>query len=61
MPGTTPVSLGAGASRWAPCRDAFRYCILMLRLWRRVPCRDPNLPLECFPRGMGVPGCRLVP
>jgi phenylacetic acid degradation operon negative regulatory protein len=38
-------------------RDAFRYYVPMLTLWRRFPYRDPNLPLEYLPedwRGAAV-------
>ena len=32
-------------------RDAFRYYIPMLTLWRRFPYREPNLPQEYLPPG----------
>ena len=31
-------------------RDAFRYYVPMLTLWRRLPYRDPGLPLEYLNR-----------
>ncbi|GAA3677556.1 PaaX family transcriptional regulator C-terminal domain-containing protein [Arthrobacter ginkgonis] len=40
------------------CRDAFRYYIPMLTLWRRLPYRDPNLPLEYLPEGWKEPQAR---
>ncbi|UKA58373.1 PaaX family transcriptional regulator [Arthrobacter sp. FW306-2-2C-D06B] len=39
-------------------RDAFRYYIPMLTLWRRFPYRDPNLPLEYLPKGWRGPAVR---
>lgn len=39
-------------------RDAFRYYIPMLTLWRRFPYRDPNLPLEYLPEGWHGPAVR---
>lgn len=32
-------------------RDAFRYYVPMLTLWRRFPYRDPGLPLAYLPEG----------
>lgn len=40
------------------CRDAFRFYIPMLTLWRRLPYRDPNLPLEYLPEGWKEPLAR---
>ncbi|MEV5012828.1 PaaX family transcriptional regulator C-terminal domain-containing protein [Streptomyces sp. NPDC055692] len=40
------------------CRAAFRYYIPMLTLWRRLPYRDPNLPLEYLPEGWKEPEAR---
>ncbi|MEW1821930.1 PaaX family transcriptional regulator C-terminal domain-containing protein [Arthrobacter sp. NPDC080031] len=39
-------------------RDAFRYYIPMLTLWRRFPYRDPNLPLEYLPKDWRGPAVR---
>lgn len=40
------------------CRDAFRFYIPMLTLWRRLPYRDPNLPLDYLPDGWREPLAR---
>ncbi|MDP9936899.1 phenylacetic acid degradation operon negative regulatory protein [Paenarthrobacter nicotinovorans] len=40
------------------CRDAFRFYIPMLTLWRRLPYRDPNLPLDYLPEGWKEPLAR---
>ncbi|KRF09329.1 PaaX family transcriptional regulator [Arthrobacter sp. Soil782] len=42
------------------CRDAFRYYVPMLTLWRRLPYRDPNLPLEYLPEWWREPEARRV-
>ncbi|WP_248763345.1 PaaX family transcriptional regulator C-terminal domain-containing protein [Pseudarthrobacter sp. SSS035] len=39
-------------------RDAFRYYIPMLTVWRRFPYRDPNLPLEYLPEDWKSPTVR---
>ncbi|UKA62481.1 PaaX family transcriptional regulator C-terminal domain-containing protein [Arthrobacter sp. FW306-04-A] len=39
-------------------RDAFRYYIPMLTLWRRFPYRDPNLPMEYLPKDWRGPAVR---
>ncbi|WP_426989280.1 PaaX family transcriptional regulator [Pseudarthrobacter sp. Y6] len=39
-------------------REAFRYYIPMLTLWRRFPYRDPSLPLEYLPEGWKGPAAR---
>lgn len=39
-------------------REAFRYYIPMLTLWRRFPYRDPSLPLESLPEGWQGPAAR---
>jgi phenylacetic acid degradation operon negative regulatory protein len=36
-------------------RDAFRYYVPMLTLWRRFPYKDPNLPLDYLPDGWRGP------
>jgi len=40
------------------CRDAFRFYIPMLTLWRRLPYRAPDLPLEHLPDGWKEPIAR---
>lgn len=42
------------------CLDAFRFYVPMLTLWRRLPYRDPNLPLEYMPEGWKEPEARRV-
>ena len=42
------------------CRDAFRYYVPMLTLWRRLPYRDPGLPLEYLPEGWQGPEARRI-
>lgn len=39
-------------------RDAFRYYVPMLTVWRRFPYRDPNLPLEYLPEDWLGPAVR---
>jgi phenylacetic acid degradation operon negative regulatory protein len=39
-------------------RDAFRYYIPMLTMWRRFPYRDPNLPADYLPPGWHGPAVR---
>ncbi|MEV7646906.1 PaaX family transcriptional regulator C-terminal domain-containing protein [Arthrobacter sp. NPDC089319] len=39
-------------------RDAFRYYVPMLTLWRRLPYRDPGLPLKYLPDGWRGPEAR---
>jgi len=41
-------------------RDAFRYYVPMLTLWRRLPYRDPGLPLEYLPPGWQGPEARRI-
>lgn len=41
-------------------RDAFRYYVPMLTLWRRFPYRDPNLPLEYLPEDWKGPAVRKI-
>jgi phenylacetic acid degradation operon negative regulatory protein len=41
-------------------RDAFRYYVPMLTLWRRLPYRDPGLPLKYLPNGWRGPEARDV-
>jgi phenylacetic acid degradation operon negative regulatory protein len=41
-------------------RDAFRYYVPMLTLWRRLPYRDPGLPLEYLPEGWQGPEARRI-
>ncbi|GHD07946.1 PaaX family transcriptional regulator [Zhihengliuella salsuginis] len=41
-------------------RAAFRYYIPMLTLWRRLPYRDPGLPLEYLPSGWRGPQAREI-
>ena len=41
-------------------RDAFRYYVPMLTLWRRLPYRDPGLPLEYLPEGWQGPEVRSI-
>jgi phenylacetic acid degradation operon negative regulatory protein len=41
-------------------RDAFRYYVPMLTLWRRLPYRDPGLPLEYLPEGWQGPEARQI-
>ncbi|MFF2300298.1 PaaX family transcriptional regulator C-terminal domain-containing protein [Arthrobacter sp. NPDC058127] len=41
-------------------RDAFRYYVPMLTLWRRLPYRDPGLPLEYLPQGWQGPEARRI-
>lgn len=41
-------------------RNAFRYYIPMLTLWRRLPYRDPGLPLEYLPVGWQGPEARRI-
>lgn len=41
-------------------RDAFRYYVPMLTLWRRLPYRDPGLPLKYLPDGWRGPDARAV-
>lgn len=40
------------------CRDAFRFYVPMLTLWRRLPYRSPDLPLEYLPDGWREPLAR---
>lgn len=42
------------------CLDAFRFYVPMLTVWRRLPYRDPNLPLEYMPEGWKEPEARRV-
>lgn len=39
-------------------RDAFRYYIPMLTMWRRFPYRDPNLPTDYLPADWHGPAVR---
>ena len=39
-------------------RDAFRYYIPMLTMWRRFPYRDPNLPADYLPPDWHGPAVR---
>ncbi|KQQ96332.1 hypothetical protein ASF72_18980 [Arthrobacter sp. Leaf141] len=39
-------------------REAFRYYVPMLTLWRRLPYRDPNLPLHYLPKDWKEPAAR---
>lgn len=39
-------------------RDAFRYYVPMLTMWRRLPYSDPGLPLEYLPEGWEAPAAR---
>lgn len=55
--GDDPVAAALAADD-ETCRDAFRYYIPMLTLWRRLPYRDPNLPLEYLPEGWREPEAR---
>lgn len=48
--GSTPETAQAVASPELR-RDAFRYYVPMLTLWRRFPYRDPGLPLAYLPEG----------
>jgi phenylacetic acid degradation operon negative regulatory protein len=41
-------------------RDAFRYYVPMLTLWRRLPYRDPGLSLEYLPAGWQGPAARRI-
>ncbi|NKX55700.1 PaaX family transcriptional regulator [Arthrobacter sp. E918] len=41
-------------------RDAFRYYVPMLTLWRRLPYRDPGLPLEYLPEDWQGPEARRI-
>jgi phenylacetic acid degradation operon negative regulatory protein len=41
-------------------RDAFRYYVPMLTLWRRLPYSDPGLPLEYLPEGWQGPEARRI-
>ncbi|WP_102157550.1 PaaX family transcriptional regulator [Zhihengliuella halotolerans] len=41
-------------------RAAFQYYIPMLTLWRRLPYRDPGLPLEYLPPGWRGPVAREI-
>jgi phenylacetic acid degradation operon negative regulatory protein len=41
-------------------RDAFRYYVPMLTLWRRLPYRDPGLPLEYLPEDWQGPRARQI-
>lgn len=40
------------------CRDAFRYYVPMLTMWRRLPYEDPNLPTDYMPPGWKEPVAR---
>lgn len=42
------------------CLDAFRFYVPMLTVWRHLPYRDPNLPLEYMPEGWKEPEARRV-
>lgn len=42
------------------CLDAFRFYVPMLTVWRRLPYRDPNLPLDFMPDGWKEPEARRV-
>ncbi|WP_417221288.1 PaaX family transcriptional regulator C-terminal domain-containing protein [Arthrobacter sp.] len=48
----------AAAADDETCRDAFRYYIPLLTLWRQLPYRDPDLPLEYLPAGWREPAAR---
>lgn len=41
-------------------RDAFRYYVPMLTLWRRLPYSDPGLPLDYLPEGWQGPEARQI-
>lgn len=40
------------------CRDAFRYYVPMLTMWRRLPYEDPNLPADYMPADWKEPTAR---
>jgi phenylacetic acid degradation operon negative regulatory protein len=40
------------------CRDAFRYYVPMLTMWRHLPYEDPNLPADYMPEGWKEPDAR---
>lgn len=40
------------------CRDAFRYYVPMLTMWRRIPYQDPNLPADYMPAEWKEPTAR---
>lgn len=42
------------------CLDAFHFYVPMLTVWRRLPYRDPNLPLDYMPDGWKEPEARRV-
>ncbi len=52
--------VGVSTADEEACRDAFRYYVPMLTLWRRLPYRDPNLPLEYLPEWWREPEARRV-
>lgn len=55
--GTDPeVALATSTSEVR--RDAFRYYVPMLTLWRRFPYIDPGLPMEYLPEGWKGPTAR---
>ncbi|MFJ4030349.1 PaaX family transcriptional regulator C-terminal domain-containing protein [Paenarthrobacter sp. NPDC089989] len=41
-------------------RDAFRYYIPMLTMWRRFPYKDPNLPADYLPADWHGPAVRRI-
>lgn len=41
-------------------RDAFRYYVPLLTLWRRFPYTDPGLPIEYLPEGWKGPTVRHI-
>ncbi|MHA7304264.1 PaaX family transcriptional regulator [Arthrobacter sp. TMN-49] len=42
------------------CRDAFRYYLPMLTIWRRFPYQDPNLAPEYLPKDWRGPAARAA-
>lgn len=56
--GAAGGAAGAGRVDAETCREAFRCYVPMLTLWRRLPYRDPDLPLEYLPDGWREPEAR---
>jgi len=57
--GDSPDAALAAASDQT-LRAAFRYYIPMLTLWRRIPYRDPGLPLDLLPEGWKGPEAQRI-
>lgn len=55
--GTDPAQALRAATA-EQCLEAFGYYVPMLTMWRRLPYKDPNLPLDYMPEGWKEPLAR---